>query len=297
MSDCMDIRVLNYFLVVAEEGNITKAAERLLMTQPTLSRQLKALEEELKVALFKRSNHRIYLTEEGLLFQQRARDIVEMTEHAKAELHATEEIKGTLSIGCGELAAMQELSQALAIFQEKHPQVKVALHSGDNDDIRQGIDMGRLDFGLLLEPVDVSLYDFVHLRTKERWGILAHKESDFADKKVIVPGELSGTPVLTILDRTVQRELIAWSGAAAATMVNRGRYNTAYNAVMLARESKGVVIGLDLKQSYPDFTFVPFEPELALSSVLAWRSSRQQSTLVKAFITFFREYENIEQDL
>ena len=288
----MDIRVLNYFLITAREENVTRAAALLHMTQPTLSRQLKGLESELQVDLFRRSNHSIYLTREGLLFRQRAQDMVDILEQARDELQEKQELAGTIAIGCSELHGMAEVAELIDAFQEQHPQVKFNLRSGNNDDIKGWIEQGVLDLGLLIEPVEIGKYDFVHLKSQEEWGILAHKDSKFASYDAIRPGDLVGTRVITIADRVVQNELINWSGDYAIKMRNKARYNLLYSAAMLAQQNHGVVICLKLNQTFDHLAFVPLEPALKLDSVLAWRGQQPHSAVTKAFIEFVRQAKN-----
>lgn len=282
----MDLRVLNYFLMTAREENITRAAALLHLTQPTLSRQLKGLEEELGVELFRRSNHSIYLTREGLLFRQRAQDMVGIWDSARDELQKTDELAGTIAIGCSELQSMEEVADLMDQFQLQHPQVKFALHSGNNNDIKSGIERGLFDLGLLIEPVEIGKYDFVRMTHQEEWGILAHEDSPFASYDAIRPGDLVGTPVITILDKVVQNELANWSGKYAEKMRNKARYNLVYNAAMLAQRNHGVVICLKLNQRFDHLTYVPLEPKLYLHSVLAWRGQQPHSRTTEAFIQF-----------
>ena len=204
----MDLRVLQYYLTAAREENITKAAQLLHITQPTLSRQLQQLEEELGVKLFQRSKHSICLTPEGLLFRRRAQEIISLAERAKDELSPTEEeLSGEISIGCGELLSVEELSDIISAFQQEHPLVKFHLHSGYNDDLKEKIEQGTLDMGLLTEPVDIGKYQFVRMNQKEEWGILVHKDSPLAQLEVIRPENLSGTPIITTADTPIYREL------------------------------------------------------------------------------------------
>lgn len=289
----MDIRVLEYFLMVAREENITKAAHVLHVTQPTLSRQLKQLEEELNVTLFKRSNHSIYLTEEGILFRRRAQEIVNLTERAKNELQQSEELVGHIDIGCGELQSMEELAEMITTFQKENPLVKFTLHSGNNDNIKSWLENGLIDLGLLVEPVDVSKYNFVRMKKKEEWGILVHKNSPYSTFETIQPGDLVGTEVITISDRKVQQELAIWSGKHAAKMAWKVKYNLSYNAAMLARANAGVVICLKLTQSFNDLVFVPLKPKLELDSVLAWHEQKPNSRITNTFIKFIKKNRNV----
>ena len=156
----MEFRVLKYFLMVAREENITHAAELLHITQPTLSRQLIQLEEELGVKLFQRSRHRIILTEAGMLLRRRAEEIVSLTEKTREELRfETAQLTGKISIGSGELKTSRFLAELIASFHEEYPQVHFELYSGNSDNIKERIDQGILDIGLLVEPVDISKYN------------------------------------------------------------------------------------------------------------------------------------------
>ena len=189
----MDIRVLNYFLVVAREENITKAAALLHVTQPTLSRQLMQLEEELGAKLFDRTGHSVALTEEGISFRIRARDIVALAEKAKSEIVTNEDtLTGTVSIGCVEMQSVRELSGWIVSFQRQYPKVKFELYSGSNEDIQERIEQGSLELGLFLLPFNLSRYATVQMRTRERWGVLVHQESPFAENRVIHPGGIGG---------------------------------------------------------------------------------------------------------
>ena len=156
----MDIRVLQYFLAVVREENITKAAQLLHITQPTLSRQLMGLEQELGVKLFSRNNHSVTLTEEGMLFRRRAEEIVTLSEMTKRELKQEAMLTGEISIGSGEYHGSCHLSGILAAFRAEHPNVTYSIYSGNSDNIKERIERGTLDIGLLLEPVEISKYDF-----------------------------------------------------------------------------------------------------------------------------------------
>lgn len=284
----MDVRVLEYFLLTAREENITKAAELLHLTQPTLSRQLKALETELDVSLFERHHHSVSLTNEGLLFRRRAQDIVDMANRARDELQESDEVAGEIAIGCSELQSMSALAKAMGDFQRLHPLVHFALHSGNNEDIRTWLEQGTIDLGLLLEPVDTTRYESVTLPGEEVWGILAHVDSPFAQYDAIKPGDLVGTPVITILDTVVQKELAKWSGEYAKEMRNWARYNLLYNAAMLAQQNAGVVICLQLDQHFDQLRFVPLAPKLALHSLVAWRGQQLHNKATTAFIQALR---------
>ncbi len=167
----MELRVLRYFLMIAREENITHAAQLLHVTQPTLSRQIQELEEELGVKLFVRSNHRIVLTREGLLMRRRAQEILELADRARRDLaHQNEELAGEVAIGSGETRSMSVLAEILSDFRERHPRVSYRFYSGNADHIKERIENGTLDIGLLPEPVDIARYEFLRMPVMEEWA-------------------------------------------------------------------------------------------------------------------------------
>ena len=170
----MEIRVLKYFLMAAREENITKAATLLHLTQPTLSRQLMQLEEELGVELFRRSKHRIVLTEDGMLLRRRAEEIVALADKTKEDfLHRQDELAGIISIGSGELRSSQFLAHLISGFQKENPLVQFTFYSGNSDNIKERLERGLLDVGLLQEPVDIVKYSFIRTPVREQWGRLS----------------------------------------------------------------------------------------------------------------------------
>lgn len=285
----MDLRVLNYFLMTAKEENVTRAAALLHVTQPTLSRQLKELEQELGVLLFQRRNHSMTLTREGALFRQRAQDIVNLMARTRADLQETQALTGSIAIGCSELQSMEEVADLMDTFQQCHPQVKFELHSGNTDDIKAWIDQGIIDLGLLIDPIELGQYDFIRMASKEEWGILAHEDSQFANYDAIQPGDLVGTPVITVLDKIGHDELTNWSGKYAARMGNSARYNLLYNAAMLAQHNHGIVVCLKLNQHFDHLKFIPLVPKLELRSALVWRAQQTRSRAAAEFVRFLRE--------
>lgn len=285
----MDFRVLNYFLIVAREENITKASQILHISQPTLSRQLMQLEQELGVKLFQRSNHNIYLTAEGLLFRRRASEIVQLAEKVKTELAQPEEIvSGEISIGCGELLSVKELGAMVSAFQQQHPLVKFHLHSSYTQDIKEWLEQGTLDLGLMLEPVDVSKYNFVRMQQKEEWGVLLREDSSLAQADVLMAEDLAKMPIITTRNMKVDSEIASWFGDSAKQMHVVLTYNLLYNAAMMVRQGMGVALGLNLNCQYPGLKFIPMAPKLELSSVLVWREHQVYSKVVQTFIQFVK---------
>lgn len=283
----MELRVLNYFLMVAREENITKAAQLLHVTQPTLSRQLMQLEEELGVKLFQRSNHSITLTEEGMLLRRRAQELISLAEKTKRDLMQKEaELTGEISIGCGELQSVDFLAKLLARFQATHPLVQMSIFSGNADSIKERIENGLLDMGLVPEPVDMTKYAFLHVPQKEIWGVLVHKDSEFAGKQSVSPSDLLHVPLM-ISDRDLVQGFIAnWFGVNFDDLHIVCRYNLLYNAAIMVRNKIGAAVCIKLDCSYDDTCFIPFSPPMESGSVLIWKKDQMTSPTTAAFLEY-----------
>lgn len=209
----MELRVLKYFLAVAREENITKAAALLHLTQPTLSRQLMQLEEELGVQLFRRSRYHIELTEDGMLLRRRAQELVDLAEKTTREFTMREtELMGEIAIGAGETRSMSFLSRAMVSFRERYPKVTFRIFSATADDVKERLDTGLLDMGLLTEPVDVGRYAFCRMKERDRWGVLVRLDSPLAGLDSVTPDDLEQVPLIISGRERVQRELANWFG-------------------------------------------------------------------------------------
>ena len=209
----MEIRVLKYFLTVVREESITKASEVLHITQPTLSRQLAQMEEELGVKLIDRGTRKIRLTNEGMLLRRRAEEIIQLVDKTEQELLGqNEQVEGKITIGCGEIAAVQILSDLIKSFTEKYPRVTFDFFTATADFVKEQMDKGLIDIGLLLEPIDIEKYEFVRLNTKERWVVLMPPSDPLAEKEHISAKELSKLPLILPRRLQVQSELASWFG-------------------------------------------------------------------------------------
>ena len=287
----MEIRVLKYFLMAAREENITKAANLLHLTQPTLSRQLMQLEEELGVTLFKRSKHRIILTEDGMLLRRRAEEIVSLAEKTKDDfLHKTAHLTGTVAIGSGELRSSRYLMQLISDFQKTNPLVQFTLYSGNSDNIKERIERGLLDIGLLQKPVDVTKYSYVYTPVKEQWGILLREDSPIANKKLISPKDLLGMSVIMPERKLIQNELRNWLGQYEKDIRIIANGNLQYNMAILAHETGSCVITLDMECNYAGMRFIPLFPTIESETVLAWKKTQAFSPASAAFIEYINSF-------
>lgn len=287
----MELRVLNYFLVIAREENITKAAALLHVSQPTLSRQLAALEEELGVKLFTRKSHQITLTSDGLLLRRRAEEMQQLSEKIHDEIGVDQaELAGTISIGSGELRGMNELGQILVEFHRKYPLVNFNIQSGNAQDVKFGIERGLLDMGILIEPVDTNKYQFVRLFETERWGALVKDDSPLAALDFIQPQDLQNQDLIMSHSQGMQDEINQWLGKYSQTITYVSTYNLLYNSAILVKNGLGIALGLDLEARYDGLTFVPLKPRLSYHSVLAWKADEISSKPATVFLRFAEKY-------
>ena len=286
----MELRVLNYFLMVSQEENITKAAQLLHVTQPTLSRQLMQLENELGVKLFERSNHSIVLTSDGLLLKRRAQEIVSLAEKTKRELTTEKELSGEIEIGSGEFKSFSLLADVIAAFSAKHPGVRFHLNSGNADTIKERLENGGLDIGLLADPVDISRYEFTRLPQKETWGIIAHNDFAIAKRPFVTPKDLIGLPLILPHRRMVREEIQNWFGDLYGDVNVFATYDLLYNAAIMAQKKMGIILTIELESRFDEVKFVPFAPKMEFGSVLVWKKNQIQSAAMEAFIDFSKKY-------
>ncbi len=285
----MELRTLRYFLMVAQEENITRAAELLHITQPTLSRQLSDLEKELGTELFERRSHRIHLTKDGLLLKRSAQELVELEEKTKAQFAGdTGSVTGQISLGCGELQSTDELITLARKFREIYPGISFNIVTGIADDIKDQMEKGLLDFALFLEPVDVSSYDFIRMKTKEKWCASVPKHSPLARRRVLHPKDLRKVPLILPKRGNVRNEVINWLGSSPDDLIIAGTSNLTYNGATAARNGLGICISIDLNCSYEGVKTIPLHPPLEHGSVLAWKRGLPSSKAVERFIAFLR---------
>lgn len=286
----MELRVLRYFLMVAREENITHAAQLLHVTQPTLSRQIQDLEEELGAKLFVRSNHRIVLTPDGLLLRRRAQEIVDLADRTQRDFAAREEeLTGEIAIGSGETRSVSVLAEMLATYRQRYPRVSYRFYSGNADQIKERIENGTLDVGLLLEPVDISRYAFLRVPIREEWGVLTREDSPLGTLASVHPEDLARRPLMLPGRALVQNELANWFGGSVDQLQIPIRYNLLYNAAMLVKGGFGDALTIRLDCAYPGLRFVPLEPPIRLGSVLVWKKQQATSLAVGAWISHAKQ--------
>ncbi len=285
----MELRVLRYFLTVAQEENITKAAALLHVTQPTLSRQLMQLEEELGSKLFRRSQYRIILTDAGMLLRRRAQEIVELADKTEREFaQSEEELSGEIAIGCGETQSMTFLSQHIRSFRSLYPKVQFRIYSAIADDIKERMEKGLMDMGLLTEPVDIGRYAFLRLPQKDRWGVLVPKDSALAGKETVTSQDLVGIPLLLSGREQVRGELANWFGEDYGRIEVAATFNLILNAANMVKNGVGVALCFYLENISDALKFVPLSPKLETGTVLAWKKDKPLSPAAEQFQQYIK---------
>lgn len=286
----MEIRVLRYFLTVVREESITKAAEALHITQPTLSRQLAQLEEEMGVKLFDRGMRKIRLTNEGILLRRRAEEILQLVDKTKKELTEQEEqVEGKISIGCGEIAAVQLLPDLFRHFHESYPLVTFDIFTATADLVKEQMDRGLLDLGLLLEPIDMEKYEFIRMNRKETWVVLMRPDAPLAEIESVTARDLAEAPLILPRRPQVQGELASWFGDYYRDLHVLFTSNLSTNGAVMVKE--GLAYSLVIEGAVPfwdpsEITYRPLYPSLTATSILAWKRGQPFSPAATKFIQF-----------
>ena len=288
----MELRVLQYFLAAAREENIKKAAALLHITQPTLSRQLMQMEEELGVKLFRRGKHSILLTEEGMLLRRRAQEIVDLAEKTAKELkHGEEMVSGEISIGCGETQNMRPLSEMIAFFQQKYPDVSFNIYTAIADDVKERLENGLLDMGLLLEPVEVSRYHYVRMPLREKWQVLMRRDWRLAEKQTITPEDLAGVPLIIAKRQSVRNKFENWFGYGREKLHIVSTCNLSHhNQSIMVESGIGAALVMEFVCNQDTLCLRPLEPVLESGCVLVWKKNLTLSPTIQRFIEYVKEY-------
>ena len=286
----MDMRVIHYFLAAAREGNITKAAKRLHMTQPTLSRQIRELEEELGQTLFSRGGRELSLTREGLLLRQRAEEIVGLAEITEKEFRSLGEktVSGDLSLGCGESKALSFVTDALKVLQDEHPLIIPHFFSGNGEIVMDRLDKGLLDFAVLMGAENTERYYSLPLPNHDTWGLLMDKDDPMAQKKAITAEDLLDIPLILSSQSLSRDELSGWLGFPMSRLHIAATYTLLFNGSLMVRSGLGYALCFDhIAPSGKDspFAFRPLTSPLSL----VWKKHQILSAPAEAFLAKIRE--------
>ncbi len=284
----MELRELKYFLAVAREESILKAAEALYVSQPNLSRQMKRLEEELGRQLFLRGSRKITLTEAGELLKKRAEEILDLYQKTETELSSpVTEIRGDVYIGGGESYALQIVAKAAFAVREKYPAVKFHLFSGDMAAVMEKLDKGLIDFGIFIEPADLAKYEYLRLPLVDTWGVLMRKDSPLAEKEFVTPEDLWDAPLIRSrhsLDKSIVTD---WFQRRSDELNIVATYDLLYNASLLVAEGVGYAVGLEHiinTSGNSELCFRPLSPKLVSHLDIAWKKYQVFPKSAEAFL-------------
>ena len=288
----MELRVLRYFLAVAREGNITAAANFLHLTQPTLSRQIKDLEEELGQQLLIRKSHRIALTPEGMLLRKRAEEIISMVDKTEAEFSSMEgTISGDIYIGGGETQAIRDIPEIIPDLRVSFPGIHCHLYSGNEEEVTERLDKGLLDFGILIQPADISKYNYINLPGRDIWGVIMRKDSPLAAKDRIEKSDLTELPLIcsrqAISTHLSGNKFADWFGDDFGKLDIVTTFNLVYNAAVMVKAGVGYALSLDNladTSADSDLCFRPLYPRLESGLNLIWKKYQIFSPAADLFL-------------
>ena len=289
----MEIRVLKYFLAIAREESISAAAHSLHLSQPTLSRQIMDMEEELGKQLLVRGNRRVTLTEEGMMLRKRAEEIIDLVEKTERELMTSDEsIGGDIYIGTGETDAMRVITRVAESLREDYPDIRFHITSGDTSDMTERLDKGLFDFCILFGHIDTSKYNYLNLPMKDSWGVLMRQDSPLADKGCITPEDLIGLPLILSRQSINEHALNAWFKTDVSKLNVVADYNLMFNASLMVEEGMGFAVGLDkiinVTGDSP-LCFRPLKPKLELGMSIVWKKYQIFSKAGERFLEKLKE--------
>ena len=293
----MEIRVLRYFLAIAREGSITNAARFLHITQPTLSRQIQDLEEELGQKLFTRGSRNMTLTPEGMILRKRAEEIISMVDKTEAEFNSMENVvSGDIYIGGGETEAIKLVAQIACELRASYPGIHYHLYSGNSEDVTERLDKGLLDFGILIQPADITKYDYIDIPARDIWGVVMRRDSPLAEKEVIRKEDLLGVPLIcsrqAISAERRGNEFAGWFGEDFDQLDIVTTFNLVYNAAIMVEAGVGYAVTLDKIANTTESSslcFRPLEPRLESGLNIIWKKYQVFSPAAELFLERLRE--------
>lgn len=292
----MDIRELRYFIAVAREGNITKAAESLFITQPSLSRQLQILEEKLGVQLFERGNRSTELTDKGKILYQSALEIIDLVEKTEREIKEVETITGEIVIGSGICESVNILSELMEAFSKEYPLVTFDLKTGTRDQIMEKMDMGLVDVGLVIGGIGQEKYQGVKLGMNDHFVLLMKNDSPLAKKEAIIPKDITNIP-LSLPKSNSSRFLLDWYGNGKDKLKIYTTHDLLDNIIPLVKKGLCNVITLEANAKpfiKDDLIYKELKPEVFCESYLIWCKHKVRTETVSKFIEFINKYFEIK---
>ena len=293
----MEIRVLRYFLAIAREGSITNAANFLHLTQPTLSRQIHDLEKELGQKLFTRGSHSMTLTTEGMILRKRAEEIISMVDKTEAEFNDMENaVGGEIYIGGGETDAVKLIAEIAKDLRTNYPAIRYHLYSGNSEDVTERLDKGLLDFGILIQPANITKYDYINIPAKDTWGVVMRKDSPLAQKEAILKEDLLDVPLIcsrqAISQERSQNEFIDWFGEDFEKLDIVTTFNLVYNAAIMVEAGIGYAVTIDKIANTSESSslcFRPLTPRLDSGLNIVWKKYQVFSSAAEVFLERLRQ--------
>ena len=290
----IEIRHLYYFLAVAQEQNITRAAERLHLTQPTLSKQLMDLERQLGKQLFVRGKRKITLTDEGTFLRGKAREMIELMEKTESAFSdADMGIGGDIYLGCGETAAMEHIVNIFKEMQDEYPGIRFHIYSGDADSVLEKLGKGLLDVGLLLGPIHYENYDYINIHKRDTFGLLMPKDSSLAKQEFITIEQMKKLPLIFAQQTFSGHQQLEWFGIDYASLNVVATYNLIYNATFMVEKGMGYALclaNLVNTEGERNLTFRPIKPELSVDLYIVTKKYETFSPAVKLFIENVKKF-------
>lgn len=287
----MEVRVLRYFLEIAREGNMTRAAEYLHVSQPTLSKQMKELERELGKKLFRRGSSSVSLTSEGMLLRKRAEDILDMVDKTTDEFRALDDVAGgEVRIGCAESHQIKYLARVIRKFKEKHPLFRYHLSSGNTEQVTERLDRGLFDFAVIVEPPDLSKYNYIEVPESNTWGLVMRKDSPLAQKERIYVEDLMGLQLICS-EQSMREDLPRWCGEKVDMLRHSGSTNLFYNGTVFVKEGLGYLLTFDkLADTGTDsgLCFRPLEPLLETKMYVIWKKYQMFTPIAELLLEMLK---------
>ncbi len=287
----MEIRVLRYFLAIAREENMTKAAQRLHISQPSLSKEIKKLEEELGHELFIRTNKSMHLNDEGMLLRKRAEDIIAMVDKTAEEFGQLDNIiGGEIRIGCAESHLIKYLARSIKAFKEQYPGFVFHIFSGDTEPVAERLDRGLLDLALIVESPNLSKYNYLTVPESDKWGVVMRRDSKLAEKKELSFDDLYGLP-LFCSEQSINNDFPRWCGEETDKLNFAGTFNLSYNGSVFVKEGLGYLLTfehlIDTSES-SGLVFRPITPALETKMYIIWKKYQIFSPIAELFVKKLR---------
>lgn len=284
----MEFKALKYFLTAAREGSITKAANRLGLTQPNLSRQINMLERDIGKKLFIRSNYKIKLTSDGVLLKKRAEEIMDMVDKTREDFKSSDSIiAGDIYIGAAETETISSIAKIIKGMRKDFPNIMYHIHSGNYGDITEKLDKGLIDFGILIEPADLSLYDYIDIPTNEVWGILARRDSKIAKKKFVEKKDLISLPIIIpttiVKNKSHNNKFLQWFDDDIEKLNTVLTINLVYSSIFMVKEGIGHPLTIN-NINTENICFIPLKPKVKPRINIVWKKNQIFSPASKIFL-------------